>query len=298
MSFAKKTLAEIFKVKHIYSLHYFEFAKDFEFEGEQHDFWEFLYVDKGEIEVVADSVGYKLEQGDILFHKPNEFHSVRANQKIAPNLIVVCFECRSPDMSYFANKIFSLDDYERNLIATLIRTGYETYSPPFDNPRVHTLKKRKDAPIASEQLIKIHLELLLIDLITKGNLKDTLIRSDNRLSTITKEKNEGDMTEQSLQFMQSNIHRNLSFDEICAHLNISKTHMTTLFKSKMGIGVMKYFKNLKIEQAKRMIREETYNITEIAELLNYSSIHVFTKRFKHVTNMTPSEYAKSVKART
>jgi AraC-like DNA-binding protein len=298
MPFVKKPLTETFQVKHIYSLHYFEFAKDFIFEGEQHDFWEFLYVDKGEIEVMADAVGYKLEQGDILFHKPNEFHRLWANQKIAPNLIVVCFDCRSPSMSYFADKIFSLDDYERNIIATLIKMGYATYVPPLDNPRIHTLKKRKEAPFASEQLIKIHMELLLIDLATKGNLKGTMLREGKRLSSTTKEKSEDDITKRSIQFMQNNIHKNLSFEEIYYHLNISKTHLTTLFKSKIGLGVMKFFKNLKIEQAKLMIREEKLNITEIAELLNYSSIHVFSKRFKHVTSMTPSEYAKSVKART
>ena len=57
----------------------------------------------------------------------------------------------------------------------------------------------------------------------------------------------------------------------------------------------RYFKNLKIDEAKIMIREGEYNFTEIAHRLGYSSIHYFSRHFKKATGMTPSEYAYSVK---
>ena len=44
-----------------------------------------------------------------------------------------------------------------------------------------------------------------------------------------------------------------------------------------------------------MIREGSHNFTEIAALLGYNSIHYFSRHFKKVTGMTPSEYASSVK---
>ena len=58
---------------------------------------------------------------------------------------------------------------------------------------------------------------------------------------------------------------------------------------------MEYFGNLKIQKAKEMIREGSHNFTEIAALLGYNSIHYFSRHFKKVTGMTPSEYASSVK---
>lgn len=58
---------------------------------------------------------------------------------------------------------------------------------------------------------------------------------------------------------------------------------------------MEYFGAMKIEAAQRMIREGACNFTEIAALLGYSSIHYFSRHFKKVTGMTPSEYASSVK---
>ena len=44
-----------------------------------------------------------------------------------------------------------------------------------------------------------------------------------------------------------------------------------------------------------MIREGRRNFTEIAAALGYQSLHYFSRHFKKVTGMTPSEYARSVK---
>ena len=77
----------------------------YSYTGEKHDFWELVYVDKGELEVAADYEGYKLKEGDIIFHKPNEFHNLWANGISAPNVLVISFVCHSPMMSFFENKI-------------------------------------------------------------------------------------------------------------------------------------------------------------------------------------------------
>ena len=43
----------VINIGKIYSIHYFEYMSDFSFEGESHDFWEFICVDKGEVEVTG-----------------------------------------------------------------------------------------------------------------------------------------------------------------------------------------------------------------------------------------------------
>ncbi|MNI44476.1 putative response regulatory protein [compost metagenome] len=78
---------------------------------------------------------------------------------------------------------------------------------------------------------------------------------------------------------------------------MGKTQLICLFKEKFGLGIIEYFKIQKIEYAKKLIREENYNLTEISEYLGYSSIHSFSRHFKSVMKANPSEYAKSAKAR-
>jgi AraC-like DNA-binding protein len=78
---------------------------------------------------------------------------------------------------------------------------------------------------------------------------------------------------------------------------MGKTHLKTMFKNAAGMGVMEYFNRLKMEEAKRMIREGKHNFTEISQLLGFSSIYYFSRFFKKHSNMTPTEYGFSIKAR-
>ena len=82
--YIKTTLEEELIIKRIVTIHYFEYRKDFVFTGEKHNFWEFVYVDKGEINVTADERVFRLEHGEMIFHKPNEFHTLSANGKWLP----------------------------------------------------------------------------------------------------------------------------------------------------------------------------------------------------------------------
>ena len=84
-------LQDLFHIEELFSLHYFEYMSTFSFPGESHDFWEFVCVDKGEVEIGAGPLTHTLRRGEIAFHYPGEFHWVKANGKIAPNLIVISF---------------------------------------------------------------------------------------------------------------------------------------------------------------------------------------------------------------
>lgn len=293
MKYIKTTLSEEIVIRKIVTVHYFEYAKNYVFEGEQHDFWEFLYVDKGEIEVMADAQGYKLTQGEIIFHKPNEFHNVWANGKVAPNLIVVAFECRSEAMTFFENKLLSIGDYEKNLLAHIIREAKKAFSSPFNDPLLTRLERNPTRPFGCEQLIKINLELLLISLFRK----DTSIQSKNRISSAVKERSDEDMVKKIIAYLRDRLHENIRFEDVRQFSNLSRTNLKVLFKDKTGMSVMEFFRNIKVEEAKKMIREEHYNFTEISKKLGYDSIHYFSRQFKKITGMSPSEYASSVKVK-
>ncbi len=293
MDYVSTLLKEEIVIKKIVSVHYFEYAKDYVYEGEKHDFWEFLYVDKGEVEVMAGSLGFKLKQGEIIFHKPNEFHNVWANGKVAPNLIVLSFESKSPAIKYYENKILPISDYEKNLLVQIINEAKEAFISELDITYLKKLEKRPESHFGCEQLIKIYLEQLLISMIRKGNS----VNSSSRLSTAAKERSDHDLLKRITIFLTENVTKNITFDDVCRFSNLSRTSLKVLFKEKKGTGVIEYFKKLKIEEAKKMIREGQYNFTQISEILGYASIHYFSRHFKNVTDMTPSEYVLSVKSK-
>ena len=143
MAFESMYLEEDIHIDRIYTIHYFEYKSDFHFAGERHNFWEFQCVDKGKAEIETDNGIYHLTSGQLIFHKPNEFHNLIAIGNTAPNIVVVSFECDSPCMKFFEKKLLKLSDSERNLMGMLIAEARRCIKTPLDDP--YTEKMEKDS---------------------------------------------------------------------------------------------------------------------------------------------------------
>ena len=99
-AYVKTELKSVISISEIVTLHYYEFDKSFVFSGESHDFWEMVYVDRGQVLVKRDEEELILSQGEIIFHKPSEFHAIRAYDS-SPNFFVVSFDTASAAMKHF-----------------------------------------------------------------------------------------------------------------------------------------------------------------------------------------------------
>lgn len=283
-------LEQTIVIEQLITLYYFEFGKNYVFRGERHNFWEVLYVDRGEIEVRTDDEQHVLKQGSIIFHKPNEFHSFHAADGIAPNVIVFTFDCHSIAMQRFENKVIQLGEEERKLLVQMMNEGQNAFEYPFKHP----LQRRSDAIPGSEQLLRCYLEILLISLLRRMH------RSENAaatLSTAARENSEESLVQHICSYIEANLSQPITISHICSHFFVSRTRLQLLFRKYLGCTVVAYITKARIRQAKAYIREDCYNLTEISELLGFASIHYFSKVFKKENGMSPSEYARSVKAR-
>ena len=84
MAYTAVELRRPIRIDRIITVHYFEYGPDYAFAGESHDFWEIVYVDKGEIIAQAGDVEHLLQKGQMLFHEPGEFHTLKAAGGRAP----------------------------------------------------------------------------------------------------------------------------------------------------------------------------------------------------------------------
>ena len=69
----------------------YHWDKNHLFTGESHNFWEFVYVDKGDVTVITKESETILKSGEMVCHKPMEFHSIEPYQEDAA-VIIFCFE--------------------------------------------------------------------------------------------------------------------------------------------------------------------------------------------------------------
>lgn len=298
MPYVKTVLKKEIEIDSIVTIHYFEYMKDFVFNGESHDFWEFLYVDKGTVIVQAGEKELQLRTGDIVFHEPNEFHAIRAIGNAAPNLIAVSFSTKSPAISFFCKKCYTLSQEERALLSHLIKAAKDTFATPMNLPSVEQVSIRENAPFGSSQCILLYLELFLITVqknhVSCVNLTQTKIFTVMDTSNSYKK----NRMEESIQYMQLHICEPLTLTSICIALSVSRSTLQSLFHEEMNCGVIEYFNHLKIDRAKEIIRDGTMNFTEISYFLSYSSVQYFSKQFKKFTGMSPMEYATSIKGMT
>ena len=290
MDYKKTVLKRDFTISDVISIHYFEYAVDFTFSGEIHDFWEFVYADKKELVITSDSNEIKLPQGCLYLHKPMEFHNVRGDGVNAPNSVIVGFSSACPALYDIAGRVLTCTDSEKALMAGVIEEAREAFSTPLGDPYTKELIRKKDSLFGSEDLIAARLEAIFISLIRRYS-KNTAAATPDRA---TRRRKEEERLATVCAYLQENVEKPLSSADLQKEFFISESSLQKLFQHKVGCGVMQYFQRMKIDRAKELIRERRLNFSEISEKLSFSSIHYFSRRFKAVTGMTPSEYAQSV----
>lgn len=294
MAYKNTCLRTTLSVRNIISIHYFDYMSDFSFPGESHDFWELLCVDKGEIDAVAGEERHTLKRGSIIFHQPNEFHNVITNGRSAPSLVVIAFECHSPCMDAFRGQILNVQETESALLAQIIIEARQAFVGRLDNPYQEELIRNTNTPgFGAEQLISNYLEELLIHLYRRYFANPLPVPAQNLKYPRLGRPNE--TYNRIIRYMEEHINEQLTIENICKNTLISRSRLQKLFQEQHGCGVMEYFTLMKIDTAKEMIRSNQLNFTQISDRLGYTSIHYFSRQFKKVTHMNPSEYASSIR---
>lgn len=277
------------EVRRLYSVHYFEYAGSYTFPGERHNFWELLYVDKGAVSVTAGDRDFRLGQGQIVFHAPGEFHALSA-VGVAPDLVVAGFQCDSPAMDFFQGRVCAVQGEERSLLGRVVAESAAAFSTPLNSPGTTQLERGDSPPFGAEQLVCAALEELLIRLIRRA-----VSRPEAGTQPQTAPVENNSMLEQVTAYLEQRLDLPLTLEEICRDNLVGRSQLQKLFHAHTGGGVMAWFGAMKIDAAKRLIREGRLNFTQIAARLGYQSVHYFSRRFRIATGMSPSEYENSVK---
>ena len=89
-------IIEQIHITSMHSLFKIHYECGFEFPGETHDFWECLYILDGELCVSADERIYNMSQGELIFHKPLEFHKFIVNNPKGATVLTFSFSAGGP----------------------------------------------------------------------------------------------------------------------------------------------------------------------------------------------------------
>ena len=288
----KYSVPKLIDIESLTSIHYFEFDDTFVDTPESHEPWELVYVDRGECNVVAGDKVILLKQGEMYFHKPNEIHMLETVKGIAPNVFITVFSSSSDAMCYFEDRKISASMATKQHIAAIIHEASATFDLPFNIPRMQNLRIKEENPLwAGPQTVLLRLELMLIELIRENNY----YANNPPKRFFPKDIINDDFALKIISFMESRLYGKFTMEELSHEFSFGKTYISKYFVKACGYSIIDYFNMMKINEAKRLIRESRYNFFEISEMLLFSNSHYFSTIFKKHTGMTPTQYKNACK---
>ncbi len=294
MQYTGVKLEKLLNIDELIMIHYFEYTQEIVFDGERHNFWEFVYVDNDSILIYSDGDERLVKSGEVIFHKPNEHHGLKALDGTNPNLIIISFVCKSEIMKHFNRLHTRVESAEKVLLHKILHETKLTFKNSIHEPVENALMiKRENAIPGGEQLIKLYLEQFLIGLY-RYSLKDTNFTNVSGNLSFMLPQSKNPYISETLVLLNNSIAGRLKVAEISQAIGIGRSRLQQLFFEEFGCGVSEYFNMLKVVAAKNLLRSTSVDINEIADKLGFSSTAYFSRCFKKTFGITPSRYRKSV----
>lgn len=275
------------EITRLITFFHFHFATGYIFPGEQHPFWEMVYVIDGQVDIGADERVYALNPGDLIFHKPNEYHSIWANYAHAPNLMVLSFDCDSAAMRFFERRCIHTDERQRAYLNAVLEEAYTTYSSSLSKNE----KTEREGHCGGGYTLRLLTTVLLMNLLCDSQL--CAVAPAVSVSPVDP-RDEAVMNE-IVGYMKTNLCKELRLDMLCRHMKTSKTALKTLFRRNFSSSPIAYFERLRMMEAQKLMRQSSHSVSTIADMLGFSSASYFSTRFRRVTGQTPSAYRKELR---
>lgn len=258
------------RVSQLYTFFYQEKEQGFFFSGEQHPMLELTYVDQGSLHSVADGVDLTLSMGDMVIYGANQWHMQYADIGVAPRFVTISFDLEGSDLAPLLNRKISPPQSAVLLLQQMLRE-----------------QEQMDA--CSTDIILSQLTILLLLLLRGDGAPAEKLKTSNALHS------ENEIIRRAQQYVSTHIRQKLTVPAVASQVDVSPSYLTALFHKNLQISPGEYIRRMKLQESKQMIRENSMNFTEIADALQYSTVHHFSRQFKEKFGITPSEYAKSVR---
>lgn len=245
--------------------------KGFYFSGEMHDFWEIVFVRSGHAMAVADERLYRLSPGQMLFHKPMEFHRIWSDGNSSPHLMIISFRASGEGMENFREKCFCVEpemfaEYEK--IVHLFKKAVNSYE-----------HEDSECGVLAEY-IAASIKLFLLKLTEMKNQKPHAFAEDEiRYQTIMK-------------VMKEHCCENLTVEEIAMLCDMSASTLKRNFAKFSDKGVAQVFRTLKMRKAMQLLSDGE-KAANVAVIVGFNDPAYFHTVFKREFGITPLEYKKS-----
>ena len=153
---------------------------------------------------------------------------------------------------------------------------------------------RVDAALCEEQVQNFYRVLSLVQ--REAKLEEAFrLCVDCYLSADESDEDYRSIRQEVLRYVDEHFTMIDSVEQVAAVFNYNYTYLSRMFKNVTGTTMVKYITVKRIELAKRLMQENPQlGITVVSEMVGYLDQHYFSRTFKTVTGISPSEYRKNL----
>lgn len=120
-----------------------------------------------------------------------------------------------------------------------------------------------------------------------------LLELQENLNAITKDNSDNYIIRHVIKYLKEHYQEGIVLKDVADQFGVTNTYLSMLFKKETGETLKEYLTGLKIEKAKRLLKETHEQVIEISKEVGYDNEHYFSRMFKQKTGMTPTSYRNS-----
>lgn len=280
-------VCEQFKIDKFYTMFNFVLNRS---AGESHDFWECIYIRRGNICSCIDRKVYRAKSGDFIICKPMEFHQAYTEGSEDAELFVFSFSMKIFPKDFAQHAIYSLTPSQQKTMRKIIDYAQNaSLNYPYSDDEVTTQEKE----YINFKFVKTLLALAKnpCDIARIRNYIYELFFSLNNSDNAVEETDSfhAGIYRKAVRYMTDNISSKISVADIAKYCCTSETTLKGIFHQFSGMSIHKVFVKLKINQAIILLKSEI-SATDVSKQLGFSSQAYFSAAFKRETGLTPRDY--------
>jgi len=249
-----------------------------------HTFYEIVYINSGFSLHTCNGIVKVLATGDMFAMRPGDNHSYNSAHKIK------LYNCL-----FYKEAIKWMEDELTELmgVSRLFKNGSMPWkkvnlSLPERSEAVMLLEKMKWESLTKSVGWRVNMKTLLASYIVfyarvygrEYNYKPEL---DNSYSKYIYK---------LLEYIENNYTKDIDTDDLAGVVGLSPDYLTKQFKKGLGFSPAEYVRNYRISMAMEQLKNTGESINDISNRLGFASLSLFSRQFRSIIGMTPTEYRK------
>lgn len=234
-----------------------------------HPFWELVFINTGSGEIRLGNTALPFAQGALFLVPPLETHQFANRGRGRLEIFYIGFGSELQALGHYdadVAPVLRLDAARDLLMGRLARL-------------VETIKTAKSG------VRSYHDQALLFEIVY--NLVVFLQENPGAIRDLS-EGRDGLIAERAKRYLDSNVHRTISVEEVAAKFYLSPHYFAKKFRDEAGMGIKEYHNKARMVKALELLKDPLLSVSQVAAKLGYDQVTYFTNRFREFHGVTPT----------